>query len=142
MTSITDEAMREALEKARPYSLMILKWEPQLGEPDVVGIIWEHGRRNLALRAEGTLAIVCPVTDGSEICGIEIFSTGPDETKRIMDNAPGAKAGVLVYEVHVRCSFPGDAALPEVEGLSRCGRDLDWTSRRRCRNSAVPTGWH
>jgi hypothetical protein len=109
MTLITDEAMREALAKAQPYSLMILKWGPQRGEPDAARIIWEHGRRNLALRAQGALAIVCPVTDGSEVCGIGIFSTGPDETKRIMDDDPGVKAGVFVYEVHACRSFPGDA---------------------------------
>ena len=108
MTTITDEVMREALARTKPYSLMILKSGPRRGETDAARIIWEHGRRNLALRAEGKLAIVCPVTSASDICGIGIFNTEPDETKRIMDDDPGVKAGVFVYEVHACRSFPGD----------------------------------
>jgi hypothetical protein len=31
----------------------------------VDGIIWEHGRRNFSLRADGLLSIICPVGDGT-----------------------------------------------------------------------------
>jgi len=109
MTAITDELMRETRAKAKPYVLMMLKWGARRDDANAAAIIWEHGRRNLELRAEGKLAIVCPVTDGGDICGIGIFSTGPDETKRIMHNDPGVKAGVFVYELYGCRSFPGDA---------------------------------
>src|SRR5215472_870474 len=109
MRTITEEAMREVLARAKLYSLMILKSGPRRGEPDAAGIIWEHGRRNLALRGEGKLAIVCPVTSGGDVCGIGIFNTEPDDAKCIMDDDPGVKAGIFVYEVHACRSFPGDA---------------------------------
>jgi hypothetical protein len=75
----------------------------------VEDIIWEHGRRNFSLRADGLLAIVCPVRDGSDVCGVGIFTVSPQETASIMDEDPGVKAGVFVYELHACRSFPGDA---------------------------------
>jgi hypothetical protein len=35
-----------------------------------------------------------------------------DEIKKVMDEDPGVKAGVFVYEIHACRSFPGDS-LPE-----------------------------
>ncbi len=77
-------------------------------EPGVEKIVWEHGRRNFALRAEGILSIVCPVLDESDVRGIGIFNATAEETKKIMDEDPGVRAGVFVYEVHPSRSFPGD----------------------------------
>ena len=107
MTTITDEFMREMLPKAKTYCLMILKNGPQRHQPGADKIIWEHGRRNFALRADGVMPIVCPVGDGSEVCGIGIFTTGIDEARRIMDEDPGVKAGVFVYELHACRGFAG-----------------------------------
>lgn len=107
--AITDEFMREMLTKTRPYCVVILKAGPKRNEASTPGIVWEHGRRNFELRAEGKLAVVCPVNDGSEVNGLGIFTTDLEETKRIMDGDPGVKAGIFVYEVHVCRSFPGDA---------------------------------
>ncbi len=104
--------MRQMLRKTRNYCIVILREGPKNTEPDVEKIIWEHGRRNFALRAEGALPIVCPVIDGSDVSGAGIFSTGVEETKKIMDEDPGVKAGVFVYEIHECRSFPGDC-LPE-----------------------------
>jgi hypothetical protein len=39
----------------------------------VDGIIWEHGRRNFSLRADGLLSIICPVGDGTQVAGVGIF---------------------------------------------------------------------
>jgi hypothetical protein len=75
-------------------------------------IIWEHGRRNFTLRADGVLSLVCPISDGSDVSGIGIFNAPAEEVKKIMDEDPAVKAGVFVYEVHVCRSFPGDS-LPE-----------------------------
>ena len=78
-------------------------------EPGAHKIIWEHGRRNFTLRADGLLPIVCPVTDGTELSGVGIFNASVEETKKIMDEDPGVKAGVFVYEVHPCRNFPGSS---------------------------------
>ncbi len=112
MTTITDEFMRQMLTKTRNYTVVILKAGPKKKEPGADKIIWEHGRRNFALRADGVLPIVCPVNDGSDVSGIGIFHAGVEETKKIMDEDPGVKAGVFVYELHACRGFPG-SRLPE-----------------------------
>ncbi|WP_248928047.1 hypothetical protein [Paenibacillus hamazuiensis] len=110
---ITDEYMKEMMTKTKGYTLVILKSTPLIAQTEgAQRIIWEHGRSNFRLRAEGLLSIVCPVTDGSEISGIGIFNASVDEVKAIMDADPGVQAGIFTYEVHPCRSFPGDS-LPE-----------------------------
>lgn len=107
---ITDEFMKEMMGKTRPYSVMLLRRTPALNEPAARAIVWEHGRRNFQLRAEGTLAIVVPIPEeGSEVVGLGIFTTDVDETTRIMREDPGVKAGIFTFEVRGGRSFPGDA---------------------------------
>ncbi|MGI8332241.1 hypothetical protein ACRYCC_19915 [Actinomadura scrupuli] len=108
MTTITDEQMRALLPTTKPYTVVILKAGPHRHMEGVDDIIWEHGRRNFALRADGLLSIVCPVGDGTEVSGVGIFNLGPEETSRLMDEDPGVQAGVFVYEAHPCRSFPGD----------------------------------
>ena len=112
MTTITDEFMREKMTEARQYCIVILKAGPNKQQEGVEKIIWEHGRRNFALRADGILSIVCPVRDGSDVSGIGIFNASLEEVQKIMDEDPGVKEGVFVYEAHVCRGFPGDS-LPE-----------------------------
>ena len=112
MTEITDEFMRQMISRTRNYCVVILKAGPNRNKPGVEKIIWEHGRRNFALRAEGLLSIVCPVSDGSNVSGVGIFNADIDEVKSIMDEDPAVKEGVFVYEIHACRSFPGDS-LPE-----------------------------
>jgi len=69
-------------------------------EPGADKIIWERGRRNMVLCAQGSLAVICPVRDGSGVGGICIFTVKADETKSIMDGDPAVLAGVLTYEFH------------------------------------------
>jgi hypothetical protein len=108
MATITDEFMRDMMTKTRTYTVVFLKRTPKLEEPGARAIIWEHGRNNFSLRADGALAIVCPVADDSEWAGIGIFATTSEETAQLMDNDPAIRAGVLSYEVHPVRSFPGD----------------------------------
>ena len=108
MTTITDEFMKEMSATTKNYTAVILKKGPGFKMPDVYPIIWEHGRRNYALRADGILAIVCPILDNTEIAGIGIFNADVEQTKEIMDGDPAVIDGVLVYEVHPTRSFPGD----------------------------------
>ena len=109
MTTISDGFMRDLLATTKPYTLVLLRATPKLHEPGMDAVVWEHGRRNFSLRADGTLAIVCPVRDGSEWSGVGIFNAPAEEVVRIMDEDPGVKAGIFTYEVHPTRSFPGDS---------------------------------
>jgi hypothetical protein len=108
MTPITDETMREMMTKTRTYSLVVLRPGPRYGEPDARAIIWEHGRRNFSLRAEGLLSVVCPVGD-AEIAGVGVFNADEAAVDALMKEDPAVKAEVLVYGVHKCRGFPGDA---------------------------------
>lgn len=112
MTTITDDFMREMLGKSREYSLVLLRYTPRRREPGADTIVWEHGRRNFQLRAEGLLSIVGPVVGGTELAGIGIFNADLERTREIMDADPGVQAGLFTYEVHRIRGFPGDG-LPE-----------------------------
>ncbi len=108
MTMITDEFMREMIGRTKDYCIVLLRTGPNRKMAGVEALIWEHARRNFSLRAEGKLSIVCPVNDGSELCGVGIFVTGPEETRTIMDEDPAVEQGVFTYEIHPCRSFPGD----------------------------------
>jgi hypothetical protein len=107
-TVITDEFMREMRAKTRTYTLVLLKTAPGHYQPGADAIIWEHGRRQFSLRADGVLSIVCPVADDSDLAGANIFDASAEEAARLMDGDPAVQAGVLSYEVHPVRSFPGD----------------------------------
>jgi hypothetical protein len=109
MKAFTDEEMGQLLPSAKLYSLVILKQGPNFTQDTAPAIIWEHGRRNFGLRDDGVLAVVLPVTDGSEVCGIGVFAATADDTIAIMDDDPGVAAGVFTYQVHPCRGFPGDA---------------------------------
>ncbi len=110
MTEITDEYMQQMLGKSRSYTIVILHPGPNYADtPEVDATIWEHGRRNFVLRAEGKLVIVGPVTDDTDTSGLGIFDATVGEVTAIMDADPSVQAGVLTYEVHPMRSFPGDA---------------------------------
>jgi hypothetical protein len=112
MAVITDRYMHKMQAQARTYSLVLMKKAARFPEPDACGIIWEHGRRNHSLRADGVLAIVCPIADDSEWAGIGILDAPLDKASRIMDGDPAILAGVLSYEVHPVRGFPGDTLPP------------------------------
>jgi hypothetical protein len=105
---ITDDYMRERLAKARTFTLLVLRPTPALSEPNARPIVWEHGRRNMALQAAGVMAIVCPVGD-EQISGIAIFNTGVDEAAAFMADDPGVQAGIFTFDLHPCRGFPGDA---------------------------------
>lgn len=108
MSEITDEFMTHMLSRTRNFSIVILKAGPNHIRPGAERIIWEHARRNFLLRARGLLPIVCPISDGSDLSGIGIFNADIEETKSIMEEDPGVKEGIFIYEAHPCRSFPGD----------------------------------
>lgn len=105
---ITDDYMHDRIGKARSYALIVLRPTPEYFAADSRPIVWEHGRRNMALQAAGIMPIVCPVGD-DEISGIGILNTDPDEARAIMADDPGVRAGIFTVEVHACRAFPGDA---------------------------------
>ena len=109
LPEITDEVMRAGLAGTRPFCALILRATPKLQRPAVDPIIWEHGRRNFALKAAGLLPIVCPVDDGSGITGVAIFNAEAERVREIMDGDPGVLAGIFTYEIHPTRSFPGSS---------------------------------
>ncbi len=104
---ITDEYMKQMITKTKEYTIVILIATQKRDDPEAEKIIWEHGRRNFSLREEGKLPIACPINDGTEVKGVGIFTTSVDETRKIMDEDPGVKAGIFTYEIHPCRSFPG-----------------------------------
>lgn len=109
MKTFTDEEMGRLLATTKPYSVVILKRGPNFGDETAPPTIWEHGRRNFGLREDGVLAVVLPVADGSDVCGVAVFAATVDETAAIMADDPGVARGVFAYEVHACRGFPGDA---------------------------------
>jgi len=108
---IGDDAMRTRLAGAATYTAVLLNATDAYERPKVDRIIWEHGRRNMALADAGLLDVVLPVGDDSPLAGIGVFTTPPDETRTIMDDDPAVRAGIFTYEVHPVRGFPG-ASLP------------------------------
>jgi hypothetical protein len=74
LPTITDEFMKQRLAGSESYTLWLLKRTPKLKRPEADPIIWEHGRRNMALQQAGLMPIVCPVRDESEWAGIGILT--------------------------------------------------------------------
>jgi hypothetical protein len=109
LPEISDEFMQEQLGRTREYTLVLLQATPTRQNPDADALVWEHGRRNFALRQAGLLAIVGPLQDDGPIAGMGIFAADPAETAKIMDGDPAVQAGIFTYEVHPVRSFPGDA---------------------------------
>jgi len=109
MKEITDEYMYSMFPTTKEYTIVLLKPGNNSDHPEAKKLIWEHGRRNFALRAEGILSIVCPVTVEASLSGLGIFKTDIEETKKLMDADPAVEAGIFIYEVYPCKSFPGDS---------------------------------
>jgi uncharacterized protein YndB with AHSA1/START domain len=108
---VSDQTMRARLAATSTYTAVLLRATEKLIRPSVDPIIWEHGRRNMALAEAGLLAVVLPVMDDTDLAGVGIFAANPDDTTAIMADDPGIRAGIFTYELHPVRGFPG-ASLP------------------------------
>jgi len=88
---------------------MVLRTTPTFVRPDVDPIVWEHGRRNMALVEAGLLPIVLPVSYDSGLAGFGVFALTPEDVMTVMDADPGVRAGIFTYDVHPVRGFPGSA---------------------------------
>jgi len=109
LPTVTDETMRARLGEAKSYTAMVLRTTPTFVRPDVDPIVWEHGRRNMALVEAGLLPIVLPVSDDSGLAGFGVFALTPEDVMTVMGADPGVRAGIFTYDVHPVRGFPGSA---------------------------------
>lgn len=107
LPAISDETMRARLGQVRPYTLALLHATDKCVRPEVDPIIWEHGRRNMALVDAGELLIVLPVSDNTGLAGLGVFAGGADRVTTILEGDPGVQAGIFRYELHPARGFPG-----------------------------------
>lgn len=98
MPTITDEQMQQMLAQTKEYTLVLLKANPAYTKEVDQKIIWEHGRRNFQLRAEGLLNIVAPTTQEHAIAGICVFNA--DVAKNNGDH--GRRSGGERRHFHLR----------------------------------------
>jgi hypothetical protein len=106
--TVTDEQVRQLAATAKPYSAALLWWGPQRYKDDADVTEREHQRRMVSLRADGVIAILCPVASDT-LAGIAIMNVPPEEASKILDEDPCVQAGMMRGEVHLCHGFPGDA---------------------------------
>ena len=107
MSTVTDEQVRELAATAVPYSLVLLWWGDDRFQDGADTVEAAHQRRMVSLRADGVIAILCPV--GSDtLAGMAILDVAPDEARAIMADDPCVAAGMMRVDVHPCLSFPGD----------------------------------
>ena len=118
LPAVSDETLKQALPQTRAYTVVVLKAGPRFSapgpdrDPEVARIVWEHGKRNFALRAAGLMPVVCPVADGSEVTGFAIFDADAEDVDRIMRGDPGVQASIFTYEIHPTRTFPDSSLTP------------------------------
>ena len=95
--------------QAKPYTVMVLHTTTAFARPACDAVVWEHGRRNMALVEAGLLPVVLPAADDSGIAGYGVFNADLDTTRRLMDNDPGVRAGIFSIELHPVRGFPGSS---------------------------------
>jgi hypothetical protein len=113
MVTITDADMEARLARVQAYPLVLLKAGPVYEPPDTrsasqAAIVREHGRRNMALRAEGKMALVAPVGGARPIVGLCVMTVEADEVRAIMDADPAVEAGIFTYDIATWYGVPGD----------------------------------
>lgn len=104
---VTDEQVRELAATATPYSLVLLWWGDDRFQAGAEAIEAAHQRRMVSLRADGVIAILCPVSSDS-LAGAAILDVPPDRAREIMQDDPCVRAAMMRVDVHPCHGFPGD----------------------------------
>ncbi|MFZ0140710.1 MAG: hypothetical protein WAL70_06460 [Aeromicrobium sp.] len=107
-TAVTDEQIQQLAATAKPFSVALLSWTPDRHMDGADATELEHQRRLVSLRADGVIAILCPVVSET-LSGVIIMTVSPDEARAVMDDDPCVQAGMMTCEVYSAASFPGDA---------------------------------
>lgn len=104
---VTDEQIQALAATAEAFSLAVLRWADR--HQDGAGATeLEHQRRMVSLRAEGVIAILCPVVSDT-VAGVAILTEPPERAREIMAADPCVRAGMMSCEVFACLGFPGDS---------------------------------
>lgn len=104
----TDEEVEALAATATPLSVAVLRWAAGRDAPAAAQVELDHQRRMVALRADGTIAVLCPVVSDT-VAGIVVMTPPVEDAARIMGADPCVRAGMMTCEVHACLGFPGDA---------------------------------
>jgi len=110
-SDVTDDQIQALAATAKPFSLAQLLWGPDRYRDGAEAIELEHQRRMVSLRAEGVIAILCPVISDT-VAGVAIMTEPLEQAQKIMAADPCVQAGMMTCEVYPCLGFPGDT-LPE-----------------------------
>ncbi len=106
--TVTDEQIQQLAATVKPYSLVQLRWAPDRHQGGADAIELEHQRRMVSLRAEGVIAILCPVISDT-VAGVAIMTQTPEQAQETMAADPCVQAKMMTCEVLPCVGFPGDA---------------------------------
>ncbi|WP_019200467.1 hypothetical protein [Tsukamurella sp. 1534] len=106
--TVTDKDIQDLAATARPLSIALLAWGPNRAMDGADAVELEHQRRMVTLRADGVIAVLCPV--GSDTtCGVAVMTVPAEEATAIMAEDPCVRAGMMTCQVHPCHGFPGDS---------------------------------
>jgi hypothetical protein len=108
VNAVTDAEIEALAATARPFSLVQLSWAPGRHQEGADAIEREHQRRMVSLRAEGTIAVLCPVQSDA-LCGVAIMTQTPEQSRETMAADPCVRAGMMTVDVLPCVGFPGDS---------------------------------
>ena len=108
VNAVTDEQIQTLAATGKPYSLVQLNWAPGRHQPGADAIEREHQRRMVSLRAEGMIAVLCPV-QSEGLCGVAIMTQTLEQARQTMSVDPCVQAGMMTVEVLPCIGFPGDS---------------------------------
>jgi hypothetical protein len=107
-TNVTDEQVQQVAASAKEFSLAQLRWTPDRHRDGAEAIELEHQRRMVGMRADGVIAILCPIISDT-LAGVAIMTAPPETAREIMGEDPCVQAGMMTCEVFPCLSFPGDS---------------------------------
>ena len=108
MDPVTEEQVHALAATARPFSLVQLSWASGRYQRDADAIEREHQRRMVSLRAEGVIAVLCPV-QSEGLCGVAIMTQPVEQARETIAADPCVQAGMMTAEVLPCVGFPGDS---------------------------------
>lgn len=108
MSTVTDEQVRQLAATAVPYSLVQLWWSDDRSQDGADTIEAAHQRRMVSLRADGVIAVLCPVAS-DVLAGVAILDAPLEQARKLMADDPCVRAGMMRVDVHPCHGFPGDS---------------------------------
>ena len=80
--TVTDEQIQDLVATAKPFSVALLSWAPERFQEGADAIELEHQRRMVSLRADGTIAVLCPVLSDT-LAGVAIMTIPADDAREL-----------------------------------------------------------